>query len=140
MSRRASEKLSVQQRSLTFEENTTATLEAQNRVLERVQEKLESPVLNGGFDALAKQVGKIELIQETLQKEQQITNTKTSEIHTAIYDLEKGIYLKVREHESWIDRMKKGSKWFIAIVATGILTGIGKIIYDFISGHIHYIQ
>lgn len=122
----------------TFESRTTATLEAQDRILERVEKKLESPVLNGGFDNLMTKVEKIESIQSQMGKVQETQGEKIDSIHSAIYEPEKGLYVKVKDANLWISRVDKASKWFIGLLVAGILTGVGKVLYDFLSGHIHY--
>lgn len=124
--------------SSTFEERTTATLEAQDRILERVEQKLEAPVLNGGFEDLIKKVDKLETVQETLRDCTSKSSTKIDAIHTAIYDPDKGLYVTVKHHTSWIAGANKASKWLVALMVTGVLTGVGKLIYDFLSGHIHF--
>jgi hypothetical protein len=124
--------------SESFEERTSATLEAQDRILERVEQKLEAPVLNGGFEDLTRKVDKIENVTELMRESMADTNKKVGDIHTVIYDPEKGIYVTLKGHDNWIERVGKGFKWGGALVVTGVLTGIGKLIYDFITGHIHF--
>lgn len=124
--------------SKAFEERTTATLEAQDRTLERLDKKLEAPVFNGGFEDLMTKVNKIESIQTQLQVCQEKTSEQVTAIHTAIYDPEKGLYAKVKAAISWIDRANGIIKGLLALLATGLLTGAGKLIYDLLSGHIQY--
>lgn len=129
-----------------FERNVTetlkeqsATLRAQDRILAKVEVKLESPVLNGGFDSLVRVVDRIEHVTEKLQGEVMSTNKKVTDIHTTIYEPEKGMIAQVNAHSKWISTVTKAMKWFLVIVCTGILTGIGKLIYDYASHHLHLV-
>jgi hypothetical protein len=125
--------------SESFEERTTATLHAQDRVLERMQQKLEdSPVLNGGFEDLTKKVDKIENVQAEFRKCQTTTGQKITEIHDTIFEPDKGLYVTVRGHAGWIDTATKAGKWLLALLIAGTLTGVGKLLYDVVSGHIHF--
>lgn len=138
--------------SLDFEEKTTATLEEQdktlelqnktlenqNRVLERMDKKLEAPVLNGGFDDLVKKVEKVENVTQQLKECHESSSKKIVDIHTAIYDPEKGIYVTVKGHDKWISATAKAGRWLAMLLITGALGGLGKVIYDLITGHIHY--
>lgn len=139
-------------RNVEFEQKTTATLAAQDRILEQqnntletqnrflqhLDKKLSAPVLNGGFDELVKQVEKVKEVTEQLKDCHDSSSKKIVDIHTAIYDPEKGIYVTVKEHETWINTAAKALKWAGALVLTGTLTGLAKVIYDMITGHIHY--
>lgn len=131
--------------SKEFEEKTTATLQAQdktleeqNRVLERLDKRLEAPVLNGGFEDLIKKVDKVESVTEQLRECHANSSKKIVDIHAAIYDPEKGIYVTVKSHDKWIGSAGKAGRWFGALLVTGLLTGAGKLLYDLITGHIHY--
>ncbi len=124
--------------SETFEERTTATLQSQDRILERLEDKLDAPVFNGGFENLVNQVEKIKTVQEQMKESSMTVGKQVSDIHAVIYDPEKGIYLKVKEHGTWIDKVKGASKWILALLITLSLTGVGKLIYDFASGHIRF--
>lgn len=121
-----------------FEERVTATLEAQDRMLARLEEKLEKPVLNGGFESLVAKVDKIEHVSESLRDAQTKANTKIDAIHSAVYDPEKGLYTKVKDNAKWIGNANKGLKWFAGLLGAGLLTGAGKLLYDFLIGHIHF--
>lgn len=121
-----------------FEERVAATLESQDRVMARIEEKLEKPVLNGGFDSLVAKVDKIETVSEGLRDGQASANTKIDAIHTAIYDPEKGLYTKVKDHSKWIENATKVVKWVGGLVVAGLLTGAGKLLYDVVSKHIHF--
>jgi hypothetical protein len=122
----------------SFEERTTATLDAQDRILERMEQKLESPVLNGGFDDLVKRVEKIDGVTEKLRDCQADTSKQVSEIHSIVLDPEAGLYHKVKANSHWIDNANKATKWIACLLIAGTLTGIGKLLYDFITGHIHF--
>jgi hypothetical protein len=122
----------------TFEERTTATLEAQDRLLERVEQKLQAPVLNGGFEDLTKKVEKIESIQGAMAASAVGVEKKVGEIHERIYDPEKGLYVAVKHHGDWINTVSKALKWILALMLTLSLGGAGKMIYDFAGGHIHF--
>ena len=138
--------------ALDFEEKTTATLEEQdktlelqnktlenqNRVLERMDKKLEAPVLNGGFDDLVKKVEKVESVTQQLKECQESSSKKIVDIHTAIYDPEKGIYVTVKGHDKWISSTAKAGRWLGMLLITGGLGALGKVIYDLVTGHIHY--
>lgn len=131
--------------SKDFEEKTTATLQAQdrtleeqNRVLERVDKRLNAPVLNGGFEDLIKKVDKVENVTAQLSEKYGNTSQKIADIHTAVYDPEKGIYVTVKSHDKWITAVGTAGRWFGALLVTGMLTGMGKLLYDFITGHLHY--
>ncbi len=122
----------------SFEEHVLTTLEAQDRLLGRVEEKLGSPILNGGFDSLVKKVDKIESVTEQMRAEQAASSKKVDAIHVAIYDPDTGLYGRVKEHTAVITKTGKGLSWFIGILIAGGLGGIGKLLYDFMSGHIHF--
>lgn len=126
-------------RNASFEERTLSTLEAQDRLLEQVVQKLESPVLNGGFDNLMRKVDRIETAQEQLQASDSASGKKIDQLHTAIFDPEIGLYSRVKSNSSWISRTTKGFQWLGGIVVVGILSGLGKMMYDFLTGHVHFI-
>jgi len=113
-------------------------LELQEQLLLRLNQKLESPALNGGFDDLAKKVDRIENTTDQLKETQAAYSKKIDAIHTAIYDPETGLYTKVKSHGSWINSTNQGLRWFAGLAIAGTLTGIGKLLYDFITGHILY--
>lgn len=126
------------QRTDLFEENVTATLESQDRLLERLDQKLEhSPALNGGFESLVKKVDKIESVTERLHEGHVATSKQVTEIHVVVLDPETGLYHKVKAHSSWIETASKSMKWISGLLIAGTLTGVGKLLYDFISSHIH---
>lgn len=114
-----------------------STLEAQDRMLERLEIKLEKPVLNGGFDTLVSKVDKIESVSEQMRETQAVANKKIDAIHTVVMDPDTGLYHQVKSHSSWIESTSKGLKWFGGLFIAGVLTGIGKLIYDFTTNHIH---
>lgn len=119
-------------------EQHTSTLEAQDRILVKLDERLQAPVLNGGFETLLTKVQNIEHIQEQLNKDQQSQCKKIDDIHVAIYDPDKGLYSKVKDAIKWINRANWLAKGVAALLGTGVLTGLGKILYDIMTGHIHY--
>lgn len=121
-----------------FEERVEATLQAQDRMMTRIEEKLEKPVLNGGFETLVAKVDKIETVSEGLRDTQAAANTKIDAIHTAIYDPEKGLYTKTKDNSKWIENANKALKWFAGLIIAGTLTGVGKLLYDAVIKHLHY--
>lgn len=125
-------------RDRMFEERVTATLEAQDRMLEILAEKLERPALNGGFDDLVRNVDKIKTETEQLRQDQAGTSKKIDAIHVAIYDPDTGLYGRVKEHTHVISRTSKGLTWFIGIVIAASMTGVGKMMYDFLAGRVHF--
>ena len=114
------------------------TLEAQDRMLERLEHKLEKPVLNGGFDNLVAKVEKIDAVTEQMQVGQAGLSKKVDAIHVAVYDPDTGLYQKVKTNSRSIEVASKGAKWLAGVVVAGLLTGTGKLLYDFLSGHIHF--
>lgn len=127
--------------SENFETQVSATLEAQDRVLEKLDQKLEQAhVLNGGFDTLMGKVSKIESVQEELGKCQAATATKVDAIHTAIYDPEQGLYTKVKSALAWIKNANWALKGIMVTAATGAAGGLCKLAWDLITGHllVHY--
>ena len=124
-----------------FTAQVTETLASQDRMLEKLDKKLEDAhVLNGGFDSLMEKVGKIETVQAELGKCQTATSEKVTAIHAAIYDPEKGLYAKVKDTIAWINRANWVIKGLIGACGAGALAGAGKLLYDIFSGHIHYVQ
>jgi hypothetical protein len=124
-----------------FKAQVTSTLSAQDRMLEKLDRKLEDAhVLNGGFDTLMKKVEKIESVQEQLGKCQEATSEKVTAIHTAIYDPEKGLYAKVKGVITWINTANWVIKGVIGVAGAGALGGICKLTYDIVTGHllVHY--
>lgn len=121
-----------------FEQMVTDTLRAQDKILTKVEIKLESPVLNGGFDDLVKTVSKIESTLVMANQGQREQAAQLTLIHDGIYDPEKGLYHKVKENTKWITQANTGLKWFVALVITGVLTGTGKLLYDGLAHHLHY--
>lgn len=120
-----------------IEDRVTSTLGVHDDVLRRLEEKLERPVLNGGFDDLVKKIEKIEFVFEQSRKDQVEANRKIDAIHVAVYDPDKGLYGKVKENTKFIESLKNALKWLMTLVIAGILTGIGKMIYDVVVGMIH---
>ena len=122
----------------SFEDRTTASLQAQDELLDRLERKLESPILNGGFDRLVQRVEKIDQVTEKLREGQAEAGKKIDAIHTVVLDPETGLYHKVKSHSSWIDTTTKGMKWIGGLIVAGLLTGAGKLIYDALHSHLHY--
>lgn len=141
MTQKKSSSLSARQshyRNRAFENHVTLTLEAQDKMLEQLAEKLERPALNGGFDDLVKKVDKIEGVADQLKTDQASASKKIDAIHVAIYDPDTGLYGRVKEHSQVITRASKGLTWFMGIVIVAGMTGIGKVVYDFLSGRVHF--
>lgn len=126
-------------------------LERQDAVLEKLDKKLEDAhVLNGGFDNLMKQVAKIDAIESglgevkgavsKLQDCQDAQGKKLDEVHTAVYDPEKGLYSKVKDALKWIRNANWVIKGTLALAGTGGVGGLAKVIYDLVTGHllVHY--
>jgi hypothetical protein len=121
-----------------FEERMLSQLDSQDRILERLEQKLNAPVLNGGFEDLTAKVTKIESVQETMRETQKGTSSQVADIHALIYDPEKGMYVTVKDHGRWITKSNKIYTWTLALFVTGTLTGIGKFLYDIVTGHIAF--
>lgn len=121
-----------------FERFVTETLESQDRMLEKLEKKLEKPVMNGGFDTLVTKVDKIELVTGQLQESHSEVSQKINAIHTVVMDPDTGLYHKVKSNSQWIDSARRGLKWLLGFMAAGVLTGTGKLLYDFFSGHVHF--
>lgn len=136
--RRSQPSITAFDNRVSFETHVLTSLETQDRLLERLELKLEKPVLNGGFDELVKQVGKIETVSEQLRLDQGASGKKIDAIHVAIYDPDTGLYGRVKEHTQVITRTGKGLNWFIGVLIAAGMTGIGKVMYDFLVGHIHF--
>jgi hypothetical protein len=122
--------------SAQFEQMVADSLRAQDKILAKVEVKLDSPVLNGGFDALLRTVDKMSSAQERIVAVQDTTVAKLDVIHDGIYDPEKGLYAKTKKNSEWINSANTFLKWFTALLVTGVLTGIGKLIYDFALHHL----
>jgi hypothetical protein len=121
-----------------FEDFVTASLEAQDKVLEKLELKLERPVMNGGFDKLVEKVEKIESVTEQLQRSREEDSKKITAIHEVVLDPDTGLYHKVKSNSQWIDTASRSLKWFLGFLGTGALAGLGKLLYDFLAGHIHF--
>jgi len=122
-----------------FEQTVTETLRIQDKILTKLEIKLESPVLNGGFDQLVKTVDKIEIALSNAVSNQKMTSEKLDLIHAGIYHPDDGLYSKVKDSSKWISQVNTSLKWFVALLATGMLSGVGKLCYDVIHGHLHYV-
>ncbi len=106
--------------------------------LTKLEQKLDAPILNGGFDNLLTQVTRIESVQTELGKCQGVTSDKITAIHTSIYDPEKGLYAKVKDALNWINNVNWVLKGMLGLTATGGVAVLGKIIYGLATGHIHW--
>ena len=137
-SSRKAERTGAPYENSSFETHVLTTLESQDRILEHLRDKLERPVLNGGFDDLVKKVDKIETVTEKLSENQALSGKKIDAIHVAVYDPDTGLYGRVKEHTQVITRTSKGLMWFVGVVITAALAGGGKMLYDFLAGHIHF--
>ena len=121
-------------------------LSAQDEVLDKLTQRLDhARVLNGGFDNMMEKVNKIESTQTELktavknvQDCQDASDKKLTEVHTAIYDPDKGLYSKVKAAIAWIDKANWIIKGSLGVLGAGALTGMGKLLYDIFTGHIHY--
>ena len=123
----------VRKRAMSdFEKKTTKTLREQNDVLALLKERLNAPILNGGYNDLVK-VGEFEVIKEQLQA----TGAKIDNIDSSINNPDNGIYVKVKHHSEWISKVNKTWMWVLGTVATLTLTGAGKLFFDFFSHHLH---
>jgi len=123
-----------------FEEHVIATLEIQDQALNRLEQKLEKPVLNGGFTTLISKVDKIELITEQLHQSQVESNKKIDMIHDGIYHPETGLYNKVRKDSEWIGTTSSTGKWIIGFIVASVIGALGKMLYDFLTSHVHFVQ
>src|SRR5579863_3791144 len=123
-------------------------LTAQDDVLEKLTKKLDDAhVMNRGFDSMMEQVTKIGTVQNELQgavknlKDCQTEQGKTlTEVHTAIYDKDEGLYQKVKGAIKWIATANWVIKGVIVTVATGAAGGLCKLLFDLVTGKllIHY--
>lgn len=120
-----------------FEQRVTETLKSQDEMLDRLDKKLDSPILNGGFNDLMTKVNKIETIQDELGKTQTGANEKITAIHAAIYNPDDGLYAKVKDTLKWINTANWIIKGLAGILATGMLTAFGVVVYDLLTGTIH---
>ena len=108
------------------------------KFLARLDEKLDAPVLNGGFDVLFQKVDNIEKNVEKL--------------NTAVFDPEKGLFVRVQaesvetDHdveklERRVDQTEEKLKLyrkFMAAAVLSVITMIGKILWDAMSAHISF--
>ena len=116
-----------------FQRKTTKTLREQNQILAQLQERLNAPILNGGYNDLVREVSELRSIKDQLQN----TGSKIVSIDTAINDPDHGIYVKVKNHSDWISKVNRTWYWVLGTVTTLTLTGAGKLLYDFFSHHFH---
>lgn len=122
------------------EERTSTHLTSQDEILERIEQKLQSPILNGGFDTLMEKVNRIEVINQGLSTTQVSQGTKIDAIYHGLYDPREGLYAEVKSATSWVKRANWVVKGAIALLATAILTGSGTLVYELFQGHIRYVH
>ena len=113
-------------------------------LMRRIEEKLNSPVFNGGFDALFQ---KVEFIEENVTK-----------LNTAVFDPEKGLFVRVQsevvetDHDvktldakiaeqskkiAELDDSLKTYRKFIIGAAFSVISAIAKLVWD-LSKHITF--
>lgn len=123
-----------------FEKKTTRTLREQNRVLAQqndvlaqLQDRLDAPILNGGYNDLVQEVGEIKSIKSQLES----ASVKIDHINASINDPDHGIYVKVKHHDVWIMKVNSTWKWVLGTVGGLLIAGGGKILFDYIVQHFH---
>jgi chromosome segregation ATPase len=114
----------------TMKSEIRERLSRQDEALARVEKKLDAPVLNGGFEKLTAKVEKIEQTTEDLGKQMHDADTKLSEVHTALFDKDQGIYGAVTKHTSWIEGANSYLKKLSFLMLTGIGGLVAKAIWD----------
>lgn len=142
--------------STKIEQHDTENLNSRQvlQLLTDIQTKvLSSAALNGGFDNLMFKIENIETAQSGM-------SDKVNMIHDALYKPDDGFFARVKQveeeaHEThsqtetiraldvsvtdlkrWKNLVDRVAKWALIAVGGGIATLIGKLLYDFISGHI----
>ena len=128
-----------------FQSETTRTLKTQDAVLsdqtqllEYLVEKLEAPVLNGGFEDLTQKLTRMETMQEGMVKSHEKTATEVAEIHKVINDPKDGLVVTVNNQGKWIGTAKKVLIWMGGLAVTGGLAILGKLLWSAATGHIHF--
>jgi hypothetical protein len=74
-------------------------LKINHTLLTSVQEKLDSPVLNGGFDTLMLKVDNIEQSQVRSNSQIEHMTTKVDQVHEAVYHPDEGLFARVKKAE-----------------------------------------
>ena len=108
------------------------------KFLRRLEEKLDAPVLNGGFDVLFQ---KVENIEKNVDK-----------LNEAVFDPEKGLFVRVltekveTDHDvdgllkrvtETEDKLKTYRKFVIG-AALSVITTVGKLLWDAAALHISF--
>ena len=108
------------------------------KFLARLDEKLDAPVLNGGFDLLFQKVDNIE--------------KNVDKLNTAVFDTEKGLFVRVQtekvETDHDVEKLEqrivqteeklKLYRKFMAAAILSVVTMIGKILWDAAASHISF--
>lgn len=132
-------------------------------VLINIQEKLNSPVFNGGFERLQGTVDTIAELQQKMQDDFSAVNKAIYEPDVGLYarvksvektDIEHHVAIEVRvkaleeqkisseNHGKLAERVKKledrgtSLKKFMYVAVPLFATGIAKVIYDFVVEHV----
>lgn len=108
------------------------------KFLSRLEEKLDAPVLNGGFELLFQKVDNIE--------------KSVDKLNEAVFNPEKGLFVRVQTEKVETDhdveklikrvddteeKLKLYRKFIVGAVLS-VITMIGKIIWDAVAGHITF--
>jgi len=117
----------------TFEERTTDALLAVSRVLERLEDRFDSPVFDGGFEKLVGRVAKFELVQEQYGKNQEDSLKKINDIHASIYDPKEGLYFTVKHNAQWISKINGAARWSLMVLVTASVGGFGGLLYAYLK-------
>lgn len=132
-------------------------LQQTQQLLANIQAKvLSSAALNGGFDNLMFKI-------ESMEQSQSNMSDKVDMIHDALYKPDDGFFARVKQVETsatvshthvetvhaldasvkdlkrWKGLVNRVTKWIVVAVGGGAVTLIGKLLYDFISGHIRVV-
>lgn len=124
------------------------------KLLVDIQSKvLSSAALNGGFDSLMFKIENIERTQSNMSDQIKM-------IHEVLYKPDDGFFARVKQVETeasivhshtetvntldvsvkdlkrWKNLVNRVMKWFAVAVGGGVITLVGKLLYDFVSGHI----
>lgn len=119
-----------------FEASVFRALVRQDQALERLESKLNAPVLNGGFKQLVEQVNRIELAQRDQASAQSQSIKQVEELHDAVMDPTEGLIVKVNAHTAWIDTASRCAKWTLCLGAAGTGALIGKAIWELLLLHV----
>lgn len=114
---------------------------------------LSSAVLNGGFDNLVFKIENIEqsqsgmsdkvnMIHEALYKPDDGFFARVKQVETEAHDTQahtetvRALDVSVKDLERWKGWVNRVVKWVAIAIGGGVATLMGKLLYDFISGHI----